>query len=175
MRGGERCLEALCELYPDADLYTLIYSANRVSRTIRAMKVRPSWINRLPAVERYYRYLLPLFPSAIEGLDLKGYQLVISSSHCVAKGVLPCGALHIAYVHSPMRYVWDQYDAYFGADTSAIGRAGMRLCRHHLQQWDIRSSERVDFFIANSHNVAGKIKKLYQRDAAVIHPPVAVE
>jgi glycosyltransferase involved in cell wall biosynthesis len=175
MRGGEKCLEALCELYPDADLYTLIYSRNQVSPTIRAVKVRPSWISRLPAVESYYRYLLPLFPAAVESFDLKDYDLVISSSHCVAKGVLPGRALHIAYVHAPMRYVWDQYDAYFASDASWLARTGMGLFRRRLQQWDVRSSKRVDFFVANSQNVAGKIKKLYGREAAVIYPPVDVD
>jgi glycosyltransferase involved in cell wall biosynthesis len=175
MRGGERCLEALCELYPDADLYTLIYLRNQVSPTIRAMKVRPSWISRLHAVESYYRYLLPLFPNAIESFDLKEYDLVISSSHCVAKGVLPGRALHIAYIHAPMRYVWDQYDAYFGADASWLARTGMSLFRRRLQQWDVRSSKRVDFFVANSRNVAAKIKNLYGREASVVYPPVEID
>jgi glycosyltransferase involved in cell wall biosynthesis len=174
MRGGEKCLEAFCELFPQADLYTLIYLPDRVSPTIRAMNVRPSWINRLPAVERYYRYYLPLFPRAIERFDLKDYDLVLSSSHCVAKGVLPKRALHIAYIHSPMRYVWDQHDVYFGPETSWISRAGMALWRKYLQQWDLRSSERVNFFVANSNNVAAKIKRLYGREATVIHPPVDI-
>jgi glycosyltransferase involved in cell wall biosynthesis len=174
MRGGEKCLEVLCELYSDADLYTLIYVPDRVSPTIRSMKVRPSWINRLPGVERYYRYLLPLFPRGAESFDLRNYDLILSSSHCVAKGVLPHDALHIAYIHSPMRYVWDQHDAYFGADARWIARVGMALWRRYLQQWDLRSSKRVDYFIANSHNVAAKIGTLYGREAAVIHPPVEV-
>jgi glycosyltransferase involved in cell wall biosynthesis len=101
--------------------------------------------------------------------------LVISSSHCVAKGVLPRRALHIAYIHAPMRYVWDQYDAYFGPDASWIARSGMSLFRRRLQRWDVRSSKRVDFFVANSQNVAGKIKKLYGREAAVIYPPVDID
>ena len=175
MRGGEKCLESFCEMFPDADLYTLIYSPDHVSPTIRSMKVRASWLNRLPAVERYYRYLLPLFPSAIESFDLSDYDLVVSSSHCVAKGVLPQRALHIAYIHSPMRYVWDQHDAYFDANASRIAKIGMSLWRRRLQRWDVRSSRRVEFFVANSDNVAVKIRKLYGREAAVIHPPVEVD
>jgi glycosyltransferase involved in cell wall biosynthesis len=139
------------------------------------MKVKSSFISRLPRAEQVYRYYLPLFPSAIEQFDLEGYDLVLSSSHCVAKGILPNRALHIAYVHAPMRYVWDQHDSYFGADSSWMSRTGMALCRNYLQQWDVRSASRVDYFIANSQNVAGKIKHLYARDATVIYPPVAVQ
>jgi glycosyltransferase involved in cell wall biosynthesis len=175
MRGGEKVLEVFCELYPQADLYTLIYLPDRVSLVIRAMKVRASWINRLPRIEYYYRYCLPIYPHAIESLDLSGYDLILSSSHCVAKGVLPNGALHVAYVHAPMRYVWDMYDTYFGSDSSWLARAGMFFWRKYLQTWDLRSSERVDFFCANSENVADKIEKLYGRDATVVHPPVDVE
>jgi glycosyltransferase involved in cell wall biosynthesis len=175
MRGGEKCLEVFCELFPTADLYTLIYQPDRASGVIRGMRIKAAWINRLPGVERYYRYCLPLFPRAIEQIDFHGYDLILSSSHCVAKGIMPRGALHIAYVHSPMRYVWYQYDAYFGSDASWLARAGMALWRRYLQQWDVRSSERVDFFIANSNNVAAKIKKLYGREATVIHPPVDLE
>jgi glycosyltransferase involved in cell wall biosynthesis len=175
MRGGEKCLEAFCELFPDADLHTLLYVPAHVSPRIRSMRIATSWLDRLPAVTRYYRYLLPLFPGAIERVDLRGYDLILSSSHCVAKGVIPRGARHIAYIHSPMRYVWDQYGAYFGTDASWVTRAAMAVWRRYLQQWDLRSSSRVDFFIANSHNVANKIKNLYGRDAAVIYPPVEFE
>jgi len=172
VRGGEKCLEVLCELFPDADLHTLIYSPDCVSPRIRAMEIRASWLNRLPMIRRYYRYCLPLFPSAIERFDLRDYDLIISSSHCVAKGVIPGRALHIAYIHSPMRYIWDQHDAYFGADASWLARAGMAFWRRYLQEWDLRSSERVNYFIANSKNIAAKIKNLYARDADVIYPPV---
>lgn len=164
-----------CELFPDADLYTLVYLPDRVSSIVRSMSVHTSWLNHLPGVEGYYRYILPLFPTAIEGFALGDYDLILSSSHCVAKGVSSEGALHVSYVHSPMRYVWDQHDAYFCADASWIPRVGMGLCRRYLQQWDVRSSGRVNFFIANSNNVAIKIRKLYGREAAVIYPPVDIE
>lgn len=172
MRGGEKCLESFCELFPQADLYTLVYAPEKISRAIRAMNVRPSWFNRIPGVKRLYRYGLPLFPRLAEGFDLRNYELVLSSSHCVAKGVFPHRALHIAYIHAPMRYVWDMHDAYFGAGAPPISRAAMGVCRSYLQRWDAAASHRVDFFIANSMNVAQKIKKFYQREAEVVHPPV---
>ncbi|MGE5853945.1 MAG: glycosyltransferase [Deltaproteobacteria bacterium] len=175
MRGGEKCLEVFCELFPSADLYTLVYAPEKVSATIRHMTVKTSFISQLPWAKRAYRYYLPLFPAAIERFDLGPYDLVLSSSHCVAKGILPHRALHIAYVHAPMRYVWDQHDSYFGADSGWMSRTGMALCRSYLQQWDVRSASGVDYFIANSKNVAAKIKNLYGRDAAVIYPPVDVE
>ena len=120
MRGGEKCLELLCELFPEADLYTLVYTPEKVSPTVRHMKMKTSFVNGLPWAKRAYRYYLPLFPAAIERFELGGYDLVISSSHCVAKGIFPHRALHIAYVHAPMRYVWDQHDSYFAADSSWI-------------------------------------------------------
>ena len=175
MRGGEKCLEVFCELFPEADLYTMIYVPERVSETIQNMNIHAAWINQLPGVKSYYRYCLPLFPSVIERFNLAGYNLVLSSSHCVAKGVLPKDALHIAYMHSPMRYVWDMHDLYFGPDTLWLARVAMALTRSSLQKWDVRSSERVHFFVANSHNVAVKIKNLYEREATVIHPSVDTE
>lgn len=175
MRGGEKCLEIFCELFPEADLYTLIYLPERVSPTIRAMEVQASWVNRLAAVGRYYRYCLPLFPRAIERFEMEHYDLILSSSHCVAKGVFPHRALHIAYIHAPMRYVWDMHELYFGSHSPWLARAVMAIFRRYLQRWDLLSSERVDLFVANSNHVAAKIRKLYGRDAAVIHPPVDME
>ena len=175
MRGGEKCLEVFCEIFPGADLYTLIYDPGALSPIIRRSNINVSWLGRLPRAERYFRYLLPLFPSAVENFDFRAYDLILSSSHCVAKGIFPHRALHIAYLHAPMRYVWDQHDAYFGAGAPWLPRAAMALSRRYLQRWDVRSAERVDCFIANSNNVAAKIKTLYGREAVVIHPPVDVE
>jgi glycosyltransferase involved in cell wall biosynthesis len=172
MRGGEKCLEVFCELYPDADLYTLIYAGEKVSPTIRRMKVYASWLNRLPMIESHYRYLLWLFPKAIEAFDLADYDLILSSSHCVAKGIFPHRALHVSYVHAPMRYIWDKHGDYFGRDASLISRFGMSLWRRYLQRWDIGSCHRVDCFLANSRNIAVKIKQLYGRESTVIYPPV---
>jgi glycosyltransferase involved in cell wall biosynthesis len=175
MRGGEKCLEVFCELFPKADVYTLVYLPERVSPIIRSMKVHASWFGHLPGVTRYYRYGLPLFPTLIEQFEVRDYDLIISSSHCVAKGVFPDGALHISYVHSPMRYVWDMYPAYFDSTTSWPVRLGMSWCRGYLQRWDVRSAERVHAFVANSKYIAQKIQNIYRRDAAVIYPPVDVE
>ena len=174
-RGGEKCLESFCTLFPNADVYTLIYAPDRVSSFIRSMNIRASQLNTVPCIERTYRYWLPLFPRIIESFDLRNYDLIVSSSHCVAKGVFPHRALHIAYVHAPMRYVWDMHEAYFGGAGSLLARIGMSLWRRYLQRWDVAASERVDYFLANSRNVAAKIQKLYGRQATVIHPPVDLE
>jgi glycosyltransferase involved in cell wall biosynthesis len=172
MRGGEKCLEVFCELFPNADLFTLFYQPDRIAPAIRRMRVRASWLNRLYGIEKYYRYCLPVFPAVIERLDLNGYDLVFTSSHCVAKGAHSRGALHVAYIHSPMRYVWDMHDAYTAGERAFLPKIGMSIFRRYLQNWDLHSSEGVDHFIAGSSNIAGKIQKLYGREAAVIYPPV---
>jgi glycosyltransferase involved in cell wall biosynthesis len=174
-RGGEKCLEVFCELYPQADVYTLVYVPDRVSSLIKSMNIRASRLNNVPRIERVYRYCLPLFPRVIESFDLRNYDLIVSSSHCVAKGIFPHRALHISYVHAPMRYIWDMHEAYFGHAASLLARAGMSVWRRYLQRWDVAASERVDYFLANSRNVAAKIQKLYGRQAVVIHPPVDLE
>jgi glycosyltransferase involved in cell wall biosynthesis len=175
MRGGEKCLEVFCEIFPDADLYTLVYDPDAVSSTIRRMNVKPSWIDHLPGARRYFRYFLPLFPKTIESFDLGDYDLILSSSHCVAKGIYPHRALHIAYVYTPMRYIWDMEDAYLAGGMSLPSRAGLSLCRPYLRRWDLRSAERVNQFIAISNNVAAKINRIYGRSAKVIYPPVDVD
>ncbi|MBN1893629.1 glycosyltransferase [bacterium] len=174
MRGGEKCLEALCELYPGATLFTLIHNRGSVSPVIESMDIRTSFVQKIPFAARHYRNLLPLFPSAIERLDMRGYDLVISSSHCVAKGVIPRpSALHLCYCHTPMRYIWSMYDAYFGPGrSSGIAAMVMPDLAKRLRRWDVASSGRVNYFIANSENVHGRIRRYYNRDAAVIHPPV---
>ncbi len=174
MRGGERCLEAFCELFPDADLYTLLHIKGTVSATIERHRITTSFIQSLPLAARYYRYYLPLFPRAIERLQLDSYDLIVSSSHCVAKGIRPPpGAKHLCYIHAPMRYVWDQFDNYaHGGRSGVVARLGMELFRKRLQVWDVASADRVDQFVANSHNIARKVQRYYNRPAAVLHPPV---
>jgi glycosyltransferase involved in cell wall biosynthesis len=174
MRGGEKCLEVFCELFPGADLYTLVYEPDRVSPAIRQMNVKTSWIDRLPGGRKYFRYLLPLFPQAVESFELEGYDLILSSSHCVAKGIFPHRAVHVAYVHTPMRYLWDMGDAYRAGGASFISRAGLALSRPYLRRWDLRSANRVDQFVVISKNVAAKIERVYGRSAKVIYPPVDV-
>jgi glycosyltransferase involved in cell wall biosynthesis len=174
MRGGEKCLEVFCEIFPKADLYTLVYSPEKVSPVIRRMKIRSSWLNALPMAQRRFRYLLPFFPAAVESFDLSGYDLVLSSSHCVAKGVFPHLALHLSYVHAPMRYIWDLHDAYF-TDGISPARVALWMFRPYLRRWDMQSAARVKHFIANSENVAAKIRRLYGKPATVIYPPVDCE
>src|SRR5262245_41766559 len=114
MRGGEKCLEILCELFPTATLFTLLHTPGSVSATIEGLPIRTSFVQRLPLAASKYRHYLPLFPRAAERFDLRDFDLVLSSSHCVAKGVVPRpGALHICYCHTPMRYVWDLFEEYF--------------------------------------------------------------
>ena len=174
MRGGEKVLEALCRMFPDADLFTLFYDPSRVSRSIRAHRVR---VSKLQPLRRWYRSLLPLMPMALEDLDLRGYDLVISSESGPAKGVLaPSPARHVCYCHTPMRYLWDLYPAYRTEWTrSRLARALMTPLAHYLRLWDSASAARVDEFVANSANVSRRIRRAYGRDSRVIPPPVSVE
>jgi glycosyltransferase involved in cell wall biosynthesis len=177
MRGGEKVLEVLCELHPGADLFTLVHVPGSVSPMIEDRPIHASFADRLPGVARYYRKLLPFFPWLIERFDLSGYDLVLSTSHCVAKGVRPApGARHVSYLHSPMRYVWDRYDDYFGPSRAGLStRAAMALLRRPLQQWDRRSADRVDVLLANSAFVATRIRRYYGREAEVVPAPVDVD
>jgi glycosyltransferase involved in cell wall biosynthesis len=174
MRGGEKVLEACCRLFPDADLLTLLHVPGRVSPAIERHRIRTSLINRLPRPERHYRNYLPLFPIAIEGFDLDDTDLIVSTSHCAAKAVVPTGrAIHVCYCHSPMRYAWDQFEAYFGRDR--LGRVGQSVARTvmaWLARWDRDTAGRVTEFIANSAFVAERIARYYNRRASVLHPPV---
>jgi glycosyltransferase involved in cell wall biosynthesis len=175
MRGGEKVLEVLCERYPDADLFTLFHRRGSVSPAIERHRITSSFVQRLPSADRHYRRYLPLFPLAIERLRLDGYDLVISSSHCAAKAVRPPrGAVHICYCHSPMRYAWDQFDAYFGAERvgALASRWFYRPMLDRLARWDAATAPRVGRFVANSRHVAGRIRRYYNRAAAIVHPPV---
>jgi glycosyltransferase involved in cell wall biosynthesis len=174
MRGGERVLEFLCETYPEADLLTLFHVPGSVSPTIERLRPRTSVLQKMPGVRRYYRYCLPLFPIAIEQFDLDRYDLVISTSHCVAKSVVKTGrARHLCYCFTPMRYAWDQFDAYFGE--GRVGTWRNRLLKPTLgmlARWDAATAHRVDRYVAISHHVASRIRRYYNRDADVIYPPV---
>lgn len=173
MRGGEKCLEMLCELFPKADLYTLLYHKKKLSEAIERMKINTSYIQRLPRVLKYYRYYLPLFPTAIETFNLKGYDLVVSSSHCVAKGVLtPADTLHICYCFTPMRYIWDMQSEYFKISTGRLGSFITSFFASYLRTWDEASNRRVSSFIAISKHVQKRIQKFYGRPSEVIYPPV---
>jgi glycosyltransferase involved in cell wall biosynthesis len=174
MRGGEKVLEILCEAYPSADLLTLLHIPGSVSPAIERMRPRTSFLQTLPGIRRFYRYYLPLFPIAIEQFDLDPYDLVISTSHCAAKAVIRSArARHLCYCFTPMRYAWDQFDAYFGEDR--VGRIGNRVLRPilgSLARWDAATAGRVDRYVAISQYIAGRIKRYYNRDALVIYPPV---
>jgi glycosyltransferase involved in cell wall biosynthesis len=174
MRGGEMVLEALLALHPEAEIFTLLHDRGSVSRLIEDRPIHTSYLQHIPGAAQAYRYLLPLFPHAIERLDLSGFELVWSSSHCVAKGAhTPDGVPHLSYCHTPMRYVWDQYDAYFGAGRARWPvRAAMHTVAPRLRAWDVRTAHRVDRFVANSRHVAERIRRYFSREAVVIHPPV---
>ncbi len=174
MRGGEKVLEVMCEIWPDADLFTLLHVPGKLSPAIERLNIRTSFIQRLPKAAEWYRNYLPLMPTAIEQFDLREYDLVLSTSHCVAKGVITQPrTCHISYIHTPMRYVWELFEEYFGPDrVGRMKRAAIGVFANYLRMWDVASADRVDSFIANSHHVARRIAKHYRRDAVVIHPPV---
>lgn len=172
MRGGEKVLEAFCEIFPDADLFTLFHVPGSVSGIIEDRRIKTSFIQKLPLVKKHYRWYLPLFPLAAESFDLSGYDLIISSSHCVAKGIItPPGAFHVSYIFTPMRYIWDKFNDYFGREPWLKKRALGVVC-HYLRAWDSSSSKRVDNFIAISDYVAERVKKYYGRDSIIVYPPV---
>lgn len=171
MRGGEKVLEVLCDLYPDADIFTLVYDEKAVSDKIRRHRVTTSFLQKIGGV-RHYKKMLPLMPHALESFDLTGYDLIISVEAGPAKGIIPGpGAMHICYCNSPMRYIWDLYPQY-RASAGTLARAAMSLTAPWLRQWDVTTSLRVDHFIANSSYVAQRIERYYRRSAHVVHPPV---
>ncbi len=174
MRGGEKVLEVICERFPDAELFTLVHVPGSVSPVIERRRIHTSAIQQLPGVRHYYRECLPLFPTLIEQFNLEDFDLVISSSHCVAKSVMTrASAVHICYCHTPMRYAWDQFDAYFGP--ARLGSTGSALARHamaRLARWDRDTAGRVGRYVTNSHYVAGRIRRYYNREATVVYPPV---
>src|SRR5215471_11485174 len=174
MRGGEKVLEAIAELYPDASIHTLLHVKGSVSAAIEQHPERRPLVQWLPSSARHYRQYLPLFPTVIELFDFDAYDLVISTSHCAAKSVVvPGRTRHICYCHSPMRYAWDQFDSYFGPDQ--VGAVRSRLLRPVLAgmaRWDRATAGRVDRYVANSHYVAGRIRRYYNRGSTVVYPPV---
>ena len=177
MRGGEKVLEMLCVTYPDADLLTLFPVPGSVSPAIERLRPRSSILTYLPGIRRFYRYCLPIFPHVIEQFDLDQYDLVISTSHCAAKAVVKTGrARHLCYCFTPMRYAWDQFDAYFPEER--VGPLANRLLRPvlgALARWDAATAGRVDRYVAISQHVASRIRRYYNRGAIVIYPPVDTE
>ena len=173
-RGGEKVLEVLAEIFPKAPIYSLFHIKGSQHPDIEKRVIRTSFLQRMPFLEKKYRSYLPLFPMAIETFDLQEYDLVVSTSHCVAKGAIPRpDALHVCYIHSPMRYAWNLYFSYFAPDRlSLFSRWIIPPVIHGLRTWDAASAARVDRFVANSANVARRVNKYYRREADVIPPPV---
>ncbi|MFC2142745.1 glycosyltransferase [Acidobacteriota bacterium] len=173
-RGGEKVLEVFADLYPEAPIYTLIRFPGSQHPSLESREIHTSFIQRLPFLKNRYRSYLPLFPLAVELFDLQEFDLILSTSHCVAKGAIPRpDALHISYVHSPMRYAWNQYFAYFSPDRLGwLSRRFVPPVLHRLRVWDTVSCHRVDHFAANSKAVAARIRRYYGRTAEVFHPPV---
>lgn len=174
MRGGERVLEVLCELFPGASLHTLVHVPGSVSPTIERHTPQTSFLQQMPDVARLYRHLLPLYPMAIDRIDVGAPDLIISTSHCAAKSVpTPAGTRHLCYCFTPVRYAWDQFDAYFGP--ARVGRARsavMRRLLNRFARWDQRTSVRPDRYLAISQYVARRISRYYNRRSAVVYPPV---
>lgn len=172
MRGGEKVLEAMAELFPDATIYTLFCRAKNLSPALARMKIKTSFLQWLPGICLYYRWLLPILPWVISTLKLDAVDLVISSSHCVAKGIrLPDKAYHVCYCHTPMRYLWGFENAYFKPFPFWV-RPILNCLLARLRRWDLKNNSTVHQFIANSENVRKRIRDFYGREALVIYPPV---
>ncbi len=177
-RGGGNVFAAICELFKqlspaEAKVFVLLYEPGSVSSSIEALgPVATSFLQNVPKVKNHYRHFLPLMPLAIGAMDLSDFDVVISSSHCVAKGVRKNkGAIHLSYIHAPMRYMWERFHEYFNPERSSlVTRIGANLFRPLLQAWDRRSSKDVDWFFANSKFIASRVAELYGRDATVIYP-----
>ena len=175
MRGGERVLEAFCEMFPDADIFTHVADPSKLSDTLNSHRIHTSFISKLPMARSQYQKYLPFMPRALEELDLSAYDLVISSESGPAKGVIPRpDAFHLCYCHSPMRYIWDLYPQY-NSSAGRLARIAFPGIAHRLRTWDVTSAARVDQFVANSSFVAKRIDKYYRRPSEVIFPPVATD
>ncbi|MCF7838009.1 MAG: glycosyltransferase [Candidatus Marinimicrobia bacterium] len=171
MRGGERVLEVLADWFPAAPIYTLFARPAALSPTLTAHPIHTSRLQQIPGILNHYRNLLPLFPAALAGLRLPPCDLVISTSHCVAKSIRPpAGARHLCYCFTPMRYAWGFFDEYLGADSIKRRLAAPLLLA--LRHWDRRANQRVDRFVAISRHIQARIARCYNRDAGVVYPPV---
>jgi glycosyltransferase involved in cell wall biosynthesis len=172
MRGGERVLAEIAALFPGAPIYTLLHRAGALEGELRRHPVYTTFLQKLSCGGRFWRPLLPLMPNAIAQFNLSGFDLIISSSHCVAKGVIPPpGAVHVCYCHTPMRYLWDQREEYISR-VNPFMRPLVRSQSEQLRIWDVVSAARVDHFVANSHLVAKRIERYWRRRAEVVPPPV---
>jgi len=176
-RGGEKVLAAMARRFPDATIYTLFHDAAAMPPELSSHRVVASFLDRLPGARQRHRFMLPMMPAAIRSLEVEPVDLVISSSHCVAKSIrVPAGAKHLSYVHAPLRYMWDRFDDYFGPErASPMVRAAAVALRPSLQAWDVLTAAGVDRFVANSRHVAAQIAERYHRHASVLPPAVELE
>jgi glycosyltransferase involved in cell wall biosynthesis len=174
MRGGEKVLLSILELFPGADIFTIICDRASMDERITRHKITTSFLQGIPGIFSSYRNFLPLFPAAVESFNLKGYDLVISSSHCAAKGIKPPSpGVHACYCHTPMRYAYGQFNNYFSVERNgALKYAVISAVMPSLRRWDTAASKRVGFFMANSSAVKGRIMECYGRQSSVVHPPV---
>jgi glycosyltransferase involved in cell wall biosynthesis len=177
MRGGEKCLEVLCRAFPDATLYSLIHRRGSLSPAIESMKIRTSFLQKIPGVFRWYRHMLPIMPLAARGWRIGDVDLVISLSHCVAKAVVPPpGVPHICYCFTPMRYAWQGRDTYLASwSDRPVRRILARKMLSRLRRWDRATASRVSHFVAISETVRKRIARCYRRDSRIIQPPVDIE
>jgi len=177
MRGGEKVVRSICDIYPGIDIYTLVYNEKKIADSIKKHKIHTSFIQRLPFSKKKYRFYLPFMPIAVEQFNLSEYDIVISSESGIAKGVLTKPeTCHICYCHTPMRYIWNMYFDYLENEKLGLFKRNfIRMYFNYLRLWDVVSSYRVDYFISNSYNVKKRILKYYKRDSTVIYPPVDVD
>src|SRR3954471_18434402 len=175
VRGAERVFAAICDLYPEADLFTAVYDPVGTDGRFGHRRVHPTVLPRLRPPARTFRALLPLYPYAMEALDLRGYDLVISSSSAWAHGVLvDPDAVHVCYCHNPFRYAWNAREETLRRHSPLV-RAALSVVFQRWRQWDWIAAQRVDRYVANSHTTARRVRRCFQRDAEVVHPPVEIE
>jgi glycosyltransferase involved in cell wall biosynthesis len=173
--GGERVAECIASLFPEAEIFTLLADAPGIPEGLRGRRLHTSFLQRIPLAKNYHRHMMPLYPAATEGLDLRGFDLVISSDSGPVKGVrVDAGAVHICYCHSPMRYLYDGYETY-RAQMGVMTRTAFSATAGRVRAWDVRAAERVSYFIANSRYVAERIRRCYGRESVVIHPPIDLD
>lgn len=174
MRGGESVLEAIIELYPQAEIFTLVCDPEKISDKIKRHRIHTSPLQKIPGAVANYRHFLPVMPKMIQSFDFQGFDLILSSSHCVAKGIRkPQSATHVAYVHAPMRYMWDRFEDYFGSGRASIPvRFAANILRGKLQKWDRRTStkENIDLILANSKFISDRILEFWGRESRVVYP-----
>ena len=176
--GAEKVAREILLCYPEADVFSIIdfYDDAKRKKYLMDKKATTSFIQKIPFSKKYYRFLFPLFPKAVEGFDLSGYDLIISSSSSVAKGIRKNkNQLHICYCHSPVRYAWDLKSDYLEVVTNPVTRLVFNFFLQRLKAWDLKSNEGVDYFVANSNYVKARINVNYKREARVIYPPVDVK